>query len=278
MKEKKPLTKKKKILNIIGWVFTALFGTIFLVLGIAQVDGMIHKKEHFGESIRLGFGNFIVKTDSMEPEYKVKTAIVTFNKKPQDIYASYIKGETIDITFADRFKEHWIPKEERNASLNDQTTPTGEVMTHRLREIQVNPDKPLGRGRYIFFVAGINTKSEHQAAAGQYQAFSEQFILGVVVFNSPALGHVLYFMTQPYGLIIVLLIPAFYLVITSVMDMAKTLKSSEEEPVPADGKKEISSLDSLSDKDRERLKREMLDEMINKKAQAKKEEQHEDKE
>ena len=65
-----------------------------------------------------------------------------------------------------------------------------------------------------------------------------------------------------------LLIPAFYLVITSVLDIFRAMKDPEEEAAGAEGEKKkdnASSLDGLSEKDRARLKQQMLDEMMNKK-------------
>ena len=89
--------------------------------------------------------------------------------------------------------------------------------------------------------------------------------------NSPLLGGTFRFITSPWGLLVFLLIPAFYLVITSVIDIFKAIKDPEEEGETSNGASANSSssgdspLAGLSDEDRERLKKEMLDELMNKK-------------
>ena len=89
------------------------------------------------------------------------------------------------------------------------------------------------------------------------------------------LGKVFRFIVSPIGLIIVLLIPAAYLIIVSSIDIFKAMKSSEEEEsatvngdVPSGN-----TLANVSSKDRERLKKELLEEMINKKKEEKNEKQ-----
>ena len=80
------------------------------------------------------------------------------------------------------------------------------------------------------------------------------------------LGKVFNFIVSPVGLIIVLLVPAAYLIITSSIDIFKAMKASENEEVKVSGDTPSgSTLSSVSAKDRERLKKELLDEMIKKK-------------
>ena len=70
-KEKKPKRPKSKARKIIEWVLVGIFGAIFAFAAAATIDGMIHKNENYGQSLRFGVGTFVVQTDSMEPEYKV---------------------------------------------------------------------------------------------------------------------------------------------------------------------------------------------------------------
>ena len=139
-------------------------------------------------------------------------------------------------------------------------------MTHRLFELRVDTSIKLGEGRYMFFTTGINPEGS-ESHPGQYQAFTEKEIIGVVVMNSVFLGGFFGFISSPWGLLVFLLVPAFYLVITSVMDIFKAIKDPEEETAGEgeEKKKSASSLDELSEEDRARLKQEMLDEMMNKK-------------
>ena len=205
----------------------------------------------------------------MVPKYNVKDAIITKKIDADVIYEKYLayledETKTVDITFFDVYNEHIVPKKE--TELNDQTYCTGKVMTHRLREVIVNEGVEKGKGKYTFIVAGINNQGE-LSKIGQYQAFTETQILGVVQFKSTFIGGLFSFITTPWGLLVFLLIPAFYLVITSVLDIFKVMKEPEEIEEQAGGeggsdKPKVDSLSDLSDEDRERLKKEMLEEML----------------
>ena len=43
-KEKKPKSKARKIIE---WVFTGIFLALFAVVGLAQIDGLVNKKNHY---------------------------------------------------------------------------------------------------------------------------------------------------------------------------------------------------------------------------------------
>ena len=271
-KEKKP---KSKVRKIIEWVLTGIVATIFLVVAIGQITGMMNRDANYGQSLPYGFGNFVVQTDSMEPEYPVGTAIVTHKDDPADIYAQWekinhstTKESHIDMTFFDNYTGSYTKAQEipELASVyNEETSNVQTVMTHRLRYILVNEDVELGLGRYLFYVAGTNI-SEHQSGAGQYQVFSEKELLGVVKINSPVLGGFFSFVASPWGLLVLLLIPAMYLIVTSGMDIIRALKEKDKEDesyVMAGGPDNPdSSLAGFSKEDQERLKAEMLQEML----------------
>ena len=126
----------------------------------------------------------------------------------------------------------------------------------------------LGEGRYLFVTAGINDRGLY-SLQGQYQLFTEKQFLGKVVLYSPVLGSMFSFVTSPFGLIILLLIPTGYLIISSSIDIFKALKT-QEEAEKTEGTTNPEALKNISDADRERLKKELLDEMI--KSKGKKEE------
>ncbi|MBR0294305.1 MAG: hypothetical protein IJQ67_00105 [Bacilli bacterium] len=295
-REKKP---KSKARIIIEWVLTIVFAGLFIFAGIGQINAMINKKQNFNQNLPYGYGSFVVQTNSMEPTYKVKTAIIThkvsgtkvlemFNK-PNVSHVVAQEGNIIvyealwtnddltakehgyvDLSFMDVYQSRFAP---HNSKYYDQTNvdrPTTKVMTHRLREVHVDLTKEEGKGRYVFVVAGINEQG-NQSVVGQYQAFNENYILGVVILNSAFLGGFFGFLSSPWGLLVFLLVPAGYLVVTSVLDIFKTMKDDEEPETAGAGdgkpseKKGVDSLDSLSKEDKERLKREMLDEIMNKK-------------
>ena len=261
---KKPKSKARKIIE---WVFTGIFLALFAFLMVGQIDGMVHKNEHYGQQIRLGYATFVVQTDSMEPDYKVKSAIITFLDDADKIYERYQKKEKVDLTFMDVYQAPLNDNIPADPTLTDRVHAPSElpIVTHRLREMHVNPGVEKGKGKYIFIVAGINTDG-NLSKEGQYQAFTEKELLGRVVANSDFLGGVFGFVGSPFGLLVLLLIPAFYLIITSVIDIFKAYKEPEEateggaSPSNNNGK-EL----NLSEEDKKRLKAQLLEEMLNKK-------------
>ena len=267
--KKKPQRKpKSKTRKIIEWVITGIFLVLFAIVGFAQIDGMIHKKDHYGHLIRFGYSNYVVETNSMEPKYMKGSAIIDYLEDADKIYARYQKGEEINVTFMDVYQtrnEYTTPK--NNPQLTTRTPVTNVPMTHQVKEILVNPNANKGAGKYTFITAGINTGVSAATDANgqiyQYQAFTEKELLGVVVANSAVLGGIFGFVGSIYGLLILLLIPALYLIITSVIDIFKAYKEPEAETASTP-KENKGNLD-LSEEDKKRLKEELLAEMLNKK-------------
>ena len=193
--DNKPTNKKKKKSLprvIIEWVLTGLFGALFVLVLVGQIDGMIHAKDHYNQQIRLGFGSFYVLTSSMEPEYPVKSAIITYLDSEQNIVDRFNNGETIDLTFMNN--QRWAsvcPRDNPFWQGNNNEVVSGQVMTHRLFEVhQVD-------GEYYFVTAGINMiepgeegydKNDEYRKKEQYQILKYNQLLGVVKVNSPVLG------------------------------------------------------------------------------------------
>ena len=258
-KEKRVKRPKSKARKIVEWILTGIFLALFAFVMAGQIDGMVHKKDHYNQQIRFGYGTFMVKTDSMKPLYGINTALITYLEDPEKIYERFQKGETVDITFVH------VP-----IASNDYTQPENNP---EVREIHVNTNVKKGSGRYTFITAGINTRSEWMGwkqgdpdmVINQYQAITEKELLGRVVVNSPFLGAIFSFVSSVLGLLVLLLIPAFYLVITSVIDIFKAYKDPEEVkeggPSGDTPKGEV----ALSDADKKRLKEQLLEEMLNKK-------------
>ena len=265
-KEKKPKSKARKIIE---WVLTGIFFVLFAVAGIAQIDGLVNKNKHYGQQIRFGYSTFVVKTESMEPKYMVDSAIITYLDDVDKIYDLYKKGEDVDVTFYDAYTantEYTQPID--HPELTMRTRPAEyPIITHRVREIHVNPSVAKGEGKYTFIVSGINTgfaaATDKDGNIYQYQAFTEKELLGRVVVGSAFLGGVFGFVSSVWGLLILLLIPSFYLIITSVIDIFKAYKEPDEELATANGAP--ASNGELSEEDKKRLKEELLQEMMNKK-------------
>lgn len=277
-KEKKPKSKARKIIE---WVLTGIFVALFGFFAVGQVIGMTQKTKNYNETLTYGYGAFVIKTNSMEPEYKVKTAIITHKDSPEQLVKNFEAGKHVDVTFycayVKNYSTYGYPNynpdnidyggihyeiEGHNPVYPAANQP--QVVTHRMIGYYIDETKEVGQGKYTFVLAGINTQGE-LSQIGQYQLATENEILGVVKINSPVLGEIFRFITQPWGLLVFLLIPAFYLVITSVIDIFKAIKEPDEENANPDTPTGAGALDSLSDADRERLKKEMLDQMLNKK-------------
>lgn len=278
VKEKRVKKPKSKARKIIEWILTGIFLALFAFVLAGQIDGMVHKKENGGQQIRFGYGTFVVKTDSMAPKYNIGVALITYKEDSDKIYERFQNGEEVDITFMDVYdvqNEYTTPL--NNPELTTRTNGpklTGMPMTHRVREIHVNNNLEKGKGKYTFITAGINTRStnlgwkegEPDIVINQYQAFTEKEILGRVTVNSAFLGGVFSFVGSPLGLLVLLLIPAFYLVVTSVIDIFKAYKEPEPATEGAGGQPNNNNGPvTLSDADKKRLKEQLLEEMISKK-------------
>ena len=274
--EKKVKKPKSKARKIIEWVLTGIFVALFAVIGIAQIDGMVHKKDHYNQALKFGYGTFVVQTESMEPTYKKGDALVTYYDDADKIYKDYVAGKTVDITFyydnSTRLPGARPQKAENQALTELIEAPGYPIITHRVREIQLNESVEKGKGKYTFIVAGINNSvasaTDSNGNIYQYQAVSEKAILGRVVIGSAFLGGVFSFVSSIWGLLILLLIPAFYLIITSVIDIFKAYKEPEEAPEAASSNSEETTSSGtleLSEEDKKRLKEELLEEMLNKK-------------
>ena len=277
--QKKPKSKARKITE---WVLTGIFLVIFAILGIAQIDGMVHKNEHHGQMLKFGYGTFVVQTESMEKTYMKGDALVTKLQSADAIYKDFQAGKTIDVTFYysyDAYQEV-VASPYSNPTASEYLTelitpPQYPIITHRVMEIHVNEEKKTGEGRYYFITAGINDSVASATKEGtdgkrhvyQYQAFTEKYLLGRVVIGSAFLGGVFSFVSSVWGLLILLLIPAFYLIITSVIDIFKAYKEPEEATANAqEGEASSESKDiNLSEEDKKRLKEELLQEMLEKK-------------
>ena len=265
-KVKKP---KSKVRKIIEWVGTIILGVVFLFAAVCNIAKFASKNE-YGQGNSFGYASYVVLTDSMEPVYPVDTAIITYKEKPEVILEKWNEIKDLDLKSDDErcinitfFDAYNLPQNSGNATYTDQTNPTKTVMTHQLFNIKIDENKSEGEGKYIFFVHGINI-SEHQAGEHQYQAFTEKELLGVVKMNSKFVGGVSGFLSSVWGLLICLLIPCLYIVITSVLDIFKAYKD-EEEPVTEGANENTTgnSINNMSQDDYEKLKQEMINEMLN---------------
>lgn len=254
-------------------------------------DALVTKKQN-ADSLYSLYLSYEEKNASLKQEYyqKLKNASNNFapTSENMETIVAYLseyeeKAYHIDLTFVDCYEEFQSvrPKKENDPITSfldvpiQLTTSTLEsrIMTHRLREIQVNENVKTGEGRYTFIVSGINIGG-NQSGLGQYQAFTEKQLLGKVELNSPMLGKFFRFLASPWGLLIMLLIPSGYLIVTSIMDIFKALDQKDKENGESSKKTEEPKnpiaqrveFKDMSDEDKERLKQEMLQEMLEEKS------------
>ena len=105
-KKKREKKKKSKARKIVEWVLFAIFGAIFIFILAGNINGEVHKKENYGQSIRFGIGSFVVLTDSMEPEIPTDSAIITYKQDVVNLVADFNAGQTIDLAFADVYSNY----------------------------------------------------------------------------------------------------------------------------------------------------------------------------
>ena len=264
--EKKVKQEKSRVRKIIEWILVGIFGAAALFVLAGTISGMMHKKDHYQQSIRFGYGTFRVLTDSMEDEIKTGSMIITKAEDVSKFQERLDKGETIDVTFFNINIDTMVTP--TNPEYKTETTQVLMPMTHRLREVHIQEDVEFGKGRYVFVASGINVNSE-KYSPDQYQLFTEKEYLGTVKISNRFLGSVVGFMSEPWGLIILLLVPSVYLIVTSSMDIFKALKEEEEKPVEvqSDGGERLSK---RSEEDKKRLKDELLQDMLKSKKEGKK--------
>ena len=258
--KKKNAKPKSKARKIIEWVLTGVFAAAIVGVGVLQIINKTSKNQSvFGDLFQK------VLTDSMAPDYKVNDIIFLERANPSDLKKRVDAGKNVDVSFK------W--------NING----TEVSMTHRLQMVtyyeEVQTDPITGETyQYRFVAHGINKKSmycqgyngEYKDCTTQTQTFNENALIGRVVRKS----YFMTFATSIWGLLVLLLIPCLYLIISSVFDICKALDDKEE--VPADGqvvgeateggepiKKD--PLAGLSEKEKEKLKKQMLDEMLGKK-------------
>ena len=267
--EEKGKKKKSKARKIVEWSLFGVFGVIFGVIIAGTISGLVHKDEYYGESIRFGIGTFVIQTSSMEPDIPTGAGVITYREDVNSFKTRLDSGETLDLTFKN-VDDVNIPEEFEPTTPEFKYENGGRVvysymtMTHRLMEVHEYPTVAFGKGRYVFVTTGINNEGDF-AKKGQYQVFNEKHYLGTVKVVSPFMGHAFNFITNPIGLIVLLLIPAGYLIVTSSIDIIKAMKESEAKEEAAAATSGDDRLSNLSAEDRERLKREMLDQMLEEK-------------
>lgn len=281
-KEKKP---KSKVRSILEWIATGLIAALIVFCAVVLFTTKAQRKNSSNPNAPAKIGNLyfpvLVLTNSMEPVYPVDSALFISEVSGESIYNEFInsydptlndgQGEykaTIDLTFDDCYTNS-LPEDEELyiiTAFGKTNRTTLDVimhtMTHRVFYVTVDESIEYGKGRYHFFVNGINTNGT-SSAINQYQVFTEKQLYGRVTGCSKFIGGVFKFAESPWGLVILLVIPCLYMVISSVVDVIRAYNEEETEPnaQPIDSSKD--PLANLSEEQKKKLKEEMLDNMMN---------------
>ncbi len=269
-KVKKP---KSKVRKIIDWVVTGVFAA--LIVGVGTV--FILNKVSGNQNI-LGTQYQKVITDSMSPVYKVNDIILVKKTSPEKIYTLVNEGKDVDVSFY--IKDISEPLSLAYKFKDKNTSMTHRILTAEYSEIEQTDTATGVKYHYTFTTHGINKQSEwcksadgYEDCTNQKQVFHENALIGKVERKS----HLLTFATSVWGLLILLLVPCMYLITASVFDIVKALDKTKENPEPGevseDGKRVIGSKDDplagLSEKEKEKLKKQMMDELLGKKGEKK---------
>lgn len=203
-----PKNKKKSLWSKI---FTYGFGVLIALLLGFQIIGTISAQNNFGVASFFGYQTLIVETNSMEPAIMTNEAIVIKKVDLATIKASssYEELDGDVITFYRR--------------------DDGRIVTHRVVEILPQVD-----GSYIFRTLGDNLYADSCPGGYCDPMMSRDYVygedvLGVVVGKSAFFGAVVNFMTKPFVIAIVAVVPLFYVFISSIIDIVKNSKMKEED-------------------------------------------------
>lgn len=274
--EKVVIKKKSKVKKVFNWIIASVFGSLLVAITIFN---LVNK--FAGDGFIFGSQYPMVLTDSMEPEYMVgDVLIINKVKSYSDLVEDYrlgddglenteddavitvgvgtttlVDGATIDLTFLYDI-----------AGIGEEFS-----VTHRVSKVVIREDFEEGEGRFFFTTHGINTDSEQCATNGgdctsQTQSFDERKVIGRVQEVNGFLTVIYSVFTSTWGLLTLILIPAIYLIITSVIDIVKTMSEKEEAPASSDNTSlpKDDLLSQLSPKDLERLKKDLLNELLDK--------------
>lgn len=185
-------SKIKFVSGIISWVILVILVIVAMFLLYYFVAAKIYAQK--GEDYKPAFALYTILSPSMVPNIKVYDVIVDTNvSRPEDIH----EGDV--ITFK---------------STSSMTQ--GMIITHRV--VQVKEEN----GKYSYVTKGDANLSPDAAPA----LFEN--VQGKVLFHIPQLGRVQEFLGTKGGWLLVVVLPALYIIISDIFKIAR-LKTVKEE-------------------------------------------------
>jgi len=233
---KGPLFYIRKLVDYILILFIA-------VIAIAEVAGLTTRSSNFGVPNIFGNQFLVVATDSMAVDESGNEVY------PVGIGLICQKVDVDSIEVGDDITFYW-------KDINS-------TITHRVYEINTNAEGEVES----FMCHGINVNATFYSPS-QYQEVPVDQVLGKIVAKSYFLGNFITAMQTPYIVLLLIIIPAAFIAVSSIVDMVRIKKMSEDELEEKYGdknEKEGNSddpLSGLSEDEKASLKKQMIEEMI----------------
>ncbi len=202
----------KYISTVLSWTVFTILIIIGILLAYYYVSVKLYATK--GEKFEPKFSVYTIVSESMEPTINVYDVII--NTKVDDI--DDIKVNDV-ITFISTWQVTY-----------------GMTITHR-----VVGTKTLDDGSTCLVTRGDNNTQEDQACV------KESNVIGVVKAVIPGLGRIQSFLSSSFGWLLVVLIPALFIIIKDIMKIFNLAKSSDEKNEKDNTKK----IDNIKDKTEE---------------------------
>jgi len=183
------------IMSIVLYSIFAILLIVFVMVGAYFIDQYSSVKS--GARRAPLFGAYVIISPSMVPNINVLDAVVTMRTDAEKLKKNDV------ITFISNDPAH-----------------TGITITHRIVGI-----KKTSSGDYAYRTKGDNNNVEDKTLV------SYNNIIGKVVFRIPYIGYVQQFLTTSFGWILVIVIPALFIISSDVVKVVKLIivKDGNEE-------------------------------------------------
>ena len=210
-------TTKYNFKGLFKYISTVISWTVFVLLiivGILLIYYFIslHLYTTKGEKYEPKFSVYTIVSGSMEPTINVYDVIInTRVHNPSDIKKNDV------ITFISTWQVTY-----------------GMTVTHRVVGTRVLDD-----GSTCYITRGDNNTQEDQACV------KENNVIGVVKAVIPGLGRVQSFLSSSMGWLLIIIIPALYIIVKDIIKLFKLAKESKEEEQSIQKEKDQSKVKNI---------------------------------
>ena len=192
---------KNNLKSFFKYISTVVSWTVFvllLIIGVLLIYYFISMRLYatHGEKFEPKFSVYTIVSESMEPTINVYDVIVnTKVDKPDDIKPNDV------ITFTSTWQVTY-----------------GMTITHR-----VVGTKKLDDGSICYITRGDNNTQEDQACV------KENNVIGVVKAVIPGLGRIQAFLSSSLGWLLIIIVPALYIIVKDILKLFKLSKEVKED-------------------------------------------------